>query len=84
VHPVGTDTEFGEVAARESGATVDTPVGPQQSARAVAEAIVRCARRPRPEVYPYKVARAIVWLSALAPGLVDWLSYRAARRAGRI
>ena len=85
VHPVGTETEFGEVVARESGgATVDRPVGPQQTAHAVAEAIVRCARRPRPEVYPYKVSRAIVWLSALAPGLVDWLSYRAARRAGRI
>jgi NAD(P)-dependent dehydrogenase (short-subunit alcohol dehydrogenase family) len=84
VHPVGTETEFGAVVARESGAGVDAPVGPQQSARVVAEVIVRCARRPRPEVYPYKVARAIVWLNALAPGVCDWLAYRAARRAGRI
>ena len=84
VHPIGTETEFGEVAARESGNTVDAPVGPQQSARTVAEAIVRCARRPRPEVYPYPLSRAIVWLNALAPGLVDWLSYRAAHRARRI
>lgn len=84
VHPVGTKTEFGEVVARESGAAIDAPVGPQQSARTVAEAIVRCARRPRPEVYPYPISRAIVWLSALAPGLCDWVAYRAARRAGRI
>jgi hypothetical protein len=84
VHPVGTATEFGEVAARESGSAAEAPVGPQQSARTVADAIVRCARHPRPEVYPYRASRAIVWLGALAPGMVDWLSYRAARRAGRI
>ena len=85
VHPVGTQTEFGEVAARESGTpAVAAGVGPQQSARTVAEAIVRCARRPRPEVYPYPLSRAIVWLAALAPGLSDWLAWRAARGAGRL
>jgi short-subunit dehydrogenase len=84
VHPVGTETEFGEVAARESGGDVAAGVGPQQSPRTVAEAIVRCARRPRPEVYPYPLSRAIVWVNALAPGLADWLAWRAAKRAGRI
>ena len=85
VHPVGTQTEFGEVAARESGTpAVAAGVGPQQSARTVAEAIVRCAQRPRPEVYPYPLSRAIVWLAALAPGLSDWLAWRAARGAGRL
>jgi NAD(P)-dependent dehydrogenase (short-subunit alcohol dehydrogenase family) len=85
VHPIGTETEFGEVAARESGERdVQGGVGPQQSARAVAEAIVRCAKRPRPEVYPYPASRAIVWLAALAPGLSDWLAWRAARGAGRL
>jgi NAD(P)-dependent dehydrogenase (short-subunit alcohol dehydrogenase family) len=84
VHPVGTRTEFGEVSARESGEDVVAGVGPQQSPRTVAEAIVRCARRPRPEVYPFPLARAIVWLNALAPGLSDWLAWRAARGAGRL
>jgi NADP-dependent 3-hydroxy acid dehydrogenase YdfG len=85
VHPVGTETEFGLVAARESGeADPVGGVGPQQSAEAVAAAIVRCARHPVPEVYPYPLSRAIVWLSALAPGFSDWLAFRAARRAGRI
>jgi NADP-dependent 3-hydroxy acid dehydrogenase YdfG len=84
VHPVGTVTEFGGVAARESGEDAVAGVGPQQPARAVAEAIVRCARRPRPEVYPYPPSRAIVWLNAVAPGLCDWLAWKAARRAGRI
>jgi len=85
VHPIGTHTEFGEVTARESGGEdVAGAVGPQQSARNVADAIVRCAKRPRPEVYPYPLSRAIVWLAALAPGLSDWLAWRAARGAGRL
>ena len=84
VHPVGTETEFGIVQARLSGDPAPMPFGPQQSARAVAEAIVRCAEHPRPEVYPYWPSRAIVWLNALAPGVVDWLSARAARNAGRL
>jgi hypothetical protein len=29
-------------------------------------------------VYPYRLSRAVVWLNALAPGLVDWLGARAA------
>ena len=84
VHPVGTETEFGLVQARESGESEPKPFGPQQPARVVAEAIVRCAENPKPEVYPYLPSRAIVWLSAMAPGLVDWLSARAARKAGRM
>jgi NAD(P)-dependent dehydrogenase (short-subunit alcohol dehydrogenase family) len=84
VHPVGTRTEFGEVAARESGGDMVDGVGPQQPPRVVAEAIVRCARRPRPEVYPFPAARAIVWLNALAPGLADWLAGKTATRAGRL
>jgi short-subunit dehydrogenase len=84
VHPVGTETEFGEVQARLSGDAAPKPLGPQQSALAVARAIVRCAEHPRPEVYPYWPSRAIVWLNALAPGVVDFLAARAARRSGRM
>jgi NADP-dependent 3-hydroxy acid dehydrogenase YdfG len=84
VYPVGTQTEFGEVAARESGEGVTAGVGPQQTAEQVAAAIVSCAKRPRAEVYPYAPARAITWLNAVAPGLCDWLAWRAAKGAGRI
>jgi NADP-dependent 3-hydroxy acid dehydrogenase YdfG len=83
IHPVTTETEFAEVAARASAGRKGGPVGPRQSAEAVARAIVACARRPRPEVYPHRWSRAIVWLNALAPGLMDWLVFRATRpRAG--
>ena len=85
VHPIGTTTEFGEVADRESGTkTLGAPVGPQQSALDVARAIVGCAKRPRPEVFPYRASRALVSLNAVAPGFVDWWAARAARRAGRV
>jgi len=85
VHPIGTTTEFGEVADRESGTkSLGGPVGPQQSALAVARAIVRCAKRPRAEVFPYPASRALVALNAVAPGFVDWWASRAARKAGRV
>jgi short-subunit dehydrogenase len=84
VHPIGTATEFVEVAERESNGRKGGPLGPQQSARHVARAIVRCAVRPRAEVYPHAPSRLIVWANALAPAVVDWLAARAARRAGRI
>jgi NADP-dependent 3-hydroxy acid dehydrogenase YdfG len=84
VCPVGTETEFGEVQARLSGDAAPKPLGPQQSAEDVARAIVQAARKPRAEVYPYARSRAIVWLNALAPGLVDRIAARAARRAGRL
>jgi NADP-dependent 3-hydroxy acid dehydrogenase YdfG len=84
VHPIATPTEFGEVAQRESGGRGGAPVGPRQDVTAVARSIVSCARRPRAEVYPYAAARLLVWLNALAPGLVDAWAARAAARAGRI
>jgi NAD(P)-dependent dehydrogenase (short-subunit alcohol dehydrogenase family) len=83
VHPIGTSTEFVEVAARESQGRPGGPVGPQQSAAEVARAIVGCAKRPRAEVYPYPFSRVLVWLNALAPGAQDWIWSRAAKRAGR-
>jgi NAD(P)-dependent dehydrogenase (short-subunit alcohol dehydrogenase family) len=84
VHPIGTATEFGEVADRLSGPGQGGPIGPQQSAEAVARAIVACARRPRPEVYPYPPSRVLVWVNAVFPGIVDRVAARAARKAGRL
>jgi short-subunit dehydrogenase len=84
VHPVATATEFAEVAERAAPGRASGPLGPQQSALDVARAIVRCARRPRAEVYPHRLSRAIVWVNALAPGLVDRVAHWSSRRAGRI
>lgn len=84
VHPIGTTTEFDAVATQASGGASVGRVGPQQSAEQVAEALVRCALRPRPEVFPHWPSRAVVWLNSLAPGLVDRLTQRASRASGRV
>ena len=77
VCPVGTDTEFVDAMIVKSPATRShVRQGPIQSAVHVANLIVRCAKRPRPEVYPYPPSRVLVLMNALAPGLVDRLLAR--------
>jgi short-subunit dehydrogenase len=69
VYPIiTTGTEFHEVEVQKVPWRV---LGPVQPAEQVARAILRCVRRPRPEVYPYWPARVLAALSVLAPGLVD-------------
>jgi NAD(P)-dependent dehydrogenase (short-subunit alcohol dehydrogenase family) len=79
VFPVSTRTEFREAMAREFGSTLRGH-GPRQSAEHVARAILRCLERPRPEVYPYRWARLLVWLNAAAPAATDRLVRRFTRR----
>lgn len=68
VYPIYTATEFHQVETRRM---TMRRAGPTQTADAVARAILRCVRRPRPEVYPYRPARLLAGLSALFPRLVD-------------
>lgn len=78
VYPISTDTEFFGVMTRESGFATRAP-GPRQDADTVARAIARAIERPVPEVYPYRKARALAVLNAIAPGLCD----RIVRQWGR-
>jgi short-subunit dehydrogenase len=72
VHPVGTDTEFGDVSAARSGGRRPVTRGEvRQSARDVARAIVRGIERPRPEVWPLRPARWALGLATLLPSVVD-------------
>lgn len=77
VYPIYTETEFHDAELKK---VEPRRYGPVQSADRVARAIARCARRPRPEVYPYRPARILAVLSALAPGPVDWMITRLIRR----
>lgn len=70
VCPAVVETEFFDSIKRNFGYAVRGR-GPRQSADEVARAIVRCVKRPQPEVYPYPAARTLVILNALAPGLCD-------------
>jgi short-subunit dehydrogenase len=78
VLPVSTDTEFFEVMQKESG-SASRAIGPRQTAEDVADAIARAIAHPTPEVYPYRKARGLVLLNAIAPRFCD----RFVKRLGR-
>lgn len=78
VFPVSTETEFRQAMERDYGHVV-AGLGPSQSMAQVAQSIVACVRRPRAEVYPHALSRALTILNALAPALTD----RFVRRYGR-
>ncbi len=79
VYPVSTATEFHDAIQRDYGFEVHG-MGPKQEASSVADAVVRCIDRPRPEVYPYGRARLLSILNILAPGMADRLVQRFSRR----
>jgi NAD(P)-dependent dehydrogenase (short-subunit alcohol dehydrogenase family) len=75
VYPISTETEFFTVMSRNSGFATRAH-GPRQSPESVAEAIARAIRRPVPEIYPYRLAKGLAVLNAIAPGLCDTLTRR--------
>lgn len=79
VYPISTATEFHDAIRRDYGFTVQGR-GPRQTADSVAQAVLRCIDTPKPEVYPYRRARALAVLNSLAPGLTDRLVTRFGRR----
>jgi NAD(P)-dependent dehydrogenase (short-subunit alcohol dehydrogenase family) len=78
VYPISTPTEFVATMARDFGHQV-SGLGPKQSVDEVAQAVVRCIRRPRPELYPKPISRGLTVLNAVAPRFTDWF----VRRYGR-
>lgn len=79
VYPVSTETEFRQAMARDFGHSV-SGVGPKQPVDAVASSIVDCIRRPRPEVYPHRLSRALAIVNAVAPAFTDRLVRKYGRR----
>lgn len=74
VHPIGTKTEFFDVVTRDSTNSEilsHTPEIFMQSPDRVARAIVRCLRRPRPEVWTSAFVRLGMIVSALMPRIAD-------------
>jgi short-subunit dehydrogenase len=79
VYPIATDTEFHATIKRDFGHEVQGH-GPKQSANHVAQAIVACIRRPRAEVFPYRLAWLLGVLSVVAPAIADRVVQKYARR----
>lgn len=70
VYPISTRTEFHDAMTRDYGHHV-SGLGPRQSVDDVARAIVKCIERPRPEVYPHTMSRALSILNHVAPAFTD-------------
>lgn len=81
VYPIGTTTEFREATRRVSEGTegaVHTPRAFVQPPERVADAVVRCLRRPRAEVWTSRTARFACALGVAFPGLADAVLRRSA------
>lgn len=84
VHPIGTRTEFFDVAGSDVSGS-GPPEAFMQDAGVVAARVVRCLRRPRPEAevwtgpVAYSLRLAMAGLSVW-PALGDWAMRRADRR----
>ena len=77
VYPIYTLTEFHAV---ETQSFRLRRRGPVQTAEQVARAMLRCVRRPRAEVYPYRPARLLAGFAAMFPGLLDRMMGRVLTR----
>jgi NAD(P)-dependent dehydrogenase (short-subunit alcohol dehydrogenase family) len=82
VLPISTETEFRDAMARDYGHSVKG-LGPKQTADTVAASVLRCIRRPAPEVYPHAPSRALTVINAVAPGFADSLVRKYGRRRER-
>ncbi len=73
VHPVGTKTEFFDIAGEMGNTKMPDPVPGEvrQTAETVARKMVRAIEKPRPEVWPFSPARWAISVATLVPGLVD-------------
>ncbi len=84
VHPIGTKTEFFEVAdARTEGGIKVSSTKPSrfmQPPQRVANAIVRCLRKPKGEVWTSLPVRFALAGTVAFPGITDALLKRALRR----
>lgn len=89
IHPVGTKTEFFDVAGEQGtpGSRMDPPEIFMQTPAHVAKRIVACLRRPKAEVWPMRTARVAAGLATVFPGVTAWGLRRGwakqQRKAGR-
>lgn len=75
VHPIGTKTEFFDVVKSNSknpGKGLNTPAALMHSSEKVARSVVRCLRKPRPEVWPSVGTRFGVAITTAIPALGAW------------
>ena len=83
VHPVGTKTEFFNEAAKRSGGALKLAGSSErfmQSPEKVGDAIVKCLKKPKGEVWTSWPARIGVGASVMMPGVTDWMLRRMVKK----
>ena len=87
VHPIGTRTEFFSASAQRSGkpdrseqTLANAPRLFMQPPERVANAIIRCLRRPTPEVWTSVSVRVAAAFMTLFPRTGEWIMERAEKR----
>ncbi|MBM4105659.1 MAG: SDR family NAD(P)-dependent oxidoreductase [Phycisphaerae bacterium] len=86
VHPVTTTTEFFEVAAGEDRRHLRNGIPPHvpalfvQKPDRIGKAVVRCLRRPHPEVWTSHVVRLVAGAFTAFPSLQEWVMRGEARK----
>lgn len=78
VYPISTETNF-RTAMRDTWGQDVAGAGPRQSPEHVAACLVQALRRPRADVYPYRISRLAAVGAALVPGLADRVAARFSR-----
>lgn len=76
VHPIGTDTEFSAVVTEHSRGRprkARSPEGFRQTPEMVADAVVRCLRRPKGEVWTSTGGRLLAAIGVAMPSFADWV-----------
>lgn len=81
VHPIGTRTEFFEESSKRSGTGTSvfasqTPSWLMQSPDTVAKAIVKCLRKPKPEVWTSLPVRSLCTLFSAFPRIAQFVVNR--------
>lgn len=80
VHPIGTRTEFFDTTAKNSAdgtkMSEHTPAAFMQKSSTVARAVVRCLRRPRPEVWTSLPVHLGMSLATFTPRISDYFLRR--------
>jgi short-subunit dehydrogenase len=86
VHPIGTETEFFNVAEQAGNKRITVPFRTtlRQSAKGVARAMVKAMCRPRPEVWPAPFSRLALTTAAAFPRITDFFMSRMKRQIDRL
>lgn len=85
VHPIGTRTEFFEKAKRRGAELIDmTKDSSMQSPTVVANAVVKCLKKPHSEVWTSPLTRFALGCATIMPDTADWVLHRLYKKRTRV